>query len=487
MSYAHADNDANFQFVDRFHEGFEKFLMPWLKRDFSDVDWDGAFLDSRQLAANGSLRAELENALRQSFALALFVGKEYASRDWCANELRLFVELSSYRKQALADRVWIFELETLDDEALERLKERLGAVGLTLDQIRVGLRDYGTDDQLPMLIENNRVTREGNKFFEILKKTFKKRVEGARVKGDRLIGGRPVGGLSRRVLIGREAGDVDKDLDALAEAVSSQGVQVNRIEWRDLAAGNPEKLLELFVRADLVVIAVAVRRGDASAPMSEFARLQLQVASDTKARTLVWLHGDETPPDLARLPRSEAARGTVDQVARRVATTLVGPSGCRVTVLVEDRADDPTAWPQLRSELVRLWPVLRPADLAQCDLDALGLAIDALAGATLDCGDGVIVFLERDAKAMKSKLSAVQKAFLGDALVLQTAFPGLIAHEQGVVPQDPIIEWPRARFVRSNSAVTLNEADLDNLRRWFNSVERVRTSRVDRLPSRADA
>jgi hypothetical protein len=126
FSYAHDDDSYHDGWVHDFHEELEKKYGELLRKKISDYPIlrkvserePKFFIDNNGLPANGELTHELEDAIKNSEFLFVFVGTKYLDSDWCGKEINSFFKsLSNQNKREIYERLFIIVLEA---EALQK-------------------------------------------------------------------------------------------------------------------------------------------------------------------------------------------------------------------------------------------------------------------------------------------------------------------------------------------------------------------------------
>ena len=111
LSYAHDDDVLHDDAVRSFQRYFKpRFEAEFRLRSLSEMDAE-LFMDTEGLPANGDLTSEIQNAIKRTAFLIIFVGRSYPNSTWCGKELEIFTEqFSGARKEAL-ERTFIIVLD----------------------------------------------------------------------------------------------------------------------------------------------------------------------------------------------------------------------------------------------------------------------------------------------------------------------------------------------------------------------------------------
>ena len=92
ISYAHADDELNNQWVSNFAIEFKKDLEAALAREknLGRAQLPGVYLSKYTGPVSGDLGSQLRQQVEKSFAMFIVVDENYASSDWCLRELQYF-------------------------------------------------------------------------------------------------------------------------------------------------------------------------------------------------------------------------------------------------------------------------------------------------------------------------------------------------------------------------------------------------------------
>ncbi|MDO9073714.1 MAG: TIR domain-containing protein [Rubrivivax sp.] len=104
ISYAHADDDAWFNWVTQFRTELERGLQAMLR----GVRLPRLHLSGENGPVAGALSEELRRRVEASFAMIIVVHDNFAQSDWCLKELAYFKSL--FGEQGLRERLYIVAL-----------------------------------------------------------------------------------------------------------------------------------------------------------------------------------------------------------------------------------------------------------------------------------------------------------------------------------------------------------------------------------------
>ncbi|MBC7780706.1 MAG: toll/interleukin-1 receptor domain-containing protein [Proteobacteria bacterium] len=106
ISYAHADDPANFSWVTYFRNELQKKLQGDLAR--APGGGKPSHLSQENGPIRGGLSSELRNRIQQSFALIVVAGDNYLGSEWCVEELEFFK--SHFGADGMQRRLYILAL-----------------------------------------------------------------------------------------------------------------------------------------------------------------------------------------------------------------------------------------------------------------------------------------------------------------------------------------------------------------------------------------
>jgi hypothetical protein len=150
FSSCSADEVATGNYISKFHKHFSTIISDKLAQEGLDVSVP--IMDTIDLPISGNIDRLLDEYVKKSFALFIFVGKGYLKSNYCFDELKYFSNLLNHARDELQERVWIFELEPFTPELRTSFQTNLSkakAVDLTLN-VRRSLYDPRTKELIPL-------------------------------------------------------------------------------------------------------------------------------------------------------------------------------------------------------------------------------------------------------------------------------------------------------------------------------------------------
>ncbi len=108
ISYAHADDNANFRWISHFKKELQNKLNGELARIAGGPK--PAHLSQENGPINGGLEDQLRARIEQSFALIVVAGNNYSGSEWCVEELEFFKR--HFGDMGLQKRLYILALRS---------------------------------------------------------------------------------------------------------------------------------------------------------------------------------------------------------------------------------------------------------------------------------------------------------------------------------------------------------------------------------------
>jgi hypothetical protein len=171
FSYAHVDNMAHSDFIERFHEMLTQKITARLEMKFPRVNRNpDLFIDHEGLPANGPVNATLEMHVKQSEFLFIFVGLGYLNSDYCQSERTWFRQAFAENAETARERTFLIFLTA---EALERVSAKDAPDDLRQMRNSIFWKDFSKprspDRPMdPMLTTRDNQLEDNPKFTEIL-------------------------------------------------------------------------------------------------------------------------------------------------------------------------------------------------------------------------------------------------------------------------------------------------------------------------------
>jgi hypothetical protein len=493
FSYSRADDKRYGGYVRKFHEHFSQVLEGEL--NVKGQRFNPLFMDTLDLERVGELKALLKTNVVKSFGLFIFVGEGYLKSEWCLEELKAFSRHHGAAQDVLNERVWILDLQELNDELNVEFRKRLEEADATAlyTQVRSALYDSYSKQRIQLTDPEGDLTSKGIAIMHGLAETFAKRY----IAACRELPPPPPKPVVD-VLFGLSTPDLTPICDELERVLHRRNRSVVRLPQADLSDLSDEELAERFTTARQIVLPVSAAKVLGRAlPGGHVSRQLTATQGLAPERVLLW----KRPAASAPVPDAEAEKDdrhrvwvdralqpalplSVEDAAAEIERRLVAgrPAGQEgLTVLIERMEPDNGEWELVGEEIDWLWATLSPEELRMQRPTVKGVYIrNLLRNAEPIDGHAVIVFMEPEQGQVEAKCEAVRKNIQRWKERASTIYPGLIASlEPPALDPPTIASFPFARFrqpadpAQSPPRFSLDDRSRQTLARCFRRMAKL--------------
>lgn len=512
ISYAHADDEAWFDWVTQFRNELERGLRALLR----GVTLPRMHLSEQNGPVAGTLSDELQARVAASFAMIIVVHDNYAQSEWCLRELEYFKTLfgdEGFRQRLYIvamsesamlsvsggsawkrivpgeDQLWIPFFDPADHN---RPLDIYKGPGFVSPEFRVPFERLRADlvAKLKASAQDTVLRPPVAALQELAPPAEPDRASAAAPKS-------PSGAAQVRVLLGFVPAPAAAAASAAAQKLTERGLQA-RLLSQDAVFND---FVDLDEATDLVLAF------DDSAPMlasmSPGAHLQLQrdawLKKGKSAEHVHWL-------DLrAATPASDAANGSA-AVARTLGAAPVDLAGLLqrldphvpaaataaaplpVRIYIESNRNERTLWEPLGEQIRQKWDLVcaerAPGRVPALHLRTRGLPVDQIDGyPNLDDADGVVLLWGRKTSdALVAQINKVENKLAPG----RDAAPGIVAYlmpPQASTEPIPAWGWQVLRFDASDEQrIDVVAAERDELTRFLHKVFERRLARERGAP-----
>jgi hypothetical protein len=501
FSYSRADESAWGDWCKDFHTVFSKAIAGELRN--RGLEPARPFFDIENLQGKTqSVEANLREGVDASFALFIFLGPGYVNSEWCCRELAYFSQLHRGAQDMLLQRVWIFELATLDSSMRAQFRQRLATADASVleSQLRSVFLDPGTNRR-PVLIREDMSINQGP--YQSTVEPIVKELVG-RIPQDTQP--RPSAPSTVDVLIGLATPDLQEACAKLEEALVAAKRSVVRVTRDDLDNLSDVELVAKFGSARVVVVPVSAAKvlmqrvpgGHLAPQLDSLAGIdagRIVVWRPSEAPALADAEAEADPkhlPTLADLLRRAGEASLATEVATRIERLLAGKQalsdGSEVVILVEEReVGDGATKDDVVLDLSNNWAELSPEGLRDTQCSFLSLNVATLGKNPRPVvGDAVIVFPDPDEDMMQSKCSLITRNMENWRKTRIPVRPGLIVETDRDEAEFVVSYWPKARFSQRTQGEPpkpqgFGDESKGNLRRFFNQIAQLKAAEAKKV------
>lgn len=468
ISYAHADDQAWFNWVTQFRDELARSLPALLR----GVPLPPFHLSGENGPVAGRLSDELKERVAESFAMVIVVHDNYAQSTWCLHELEYFKSL--FGDEGFRERLYIVAmsetamLQVANSPAWKRLLP-------TEDQLWMPFFDH-LDKTRPVDIYlgpglvapafRSPFERLRAEFAASLKKSWQAPAPGpAPVAAPVLVPSPAVPAPAQGgVLVGLVPPATAPAATATVQALAAQGLAVRAIGFDALATDFAD-----FATAEHLVL-----------PFDDAPLMMTSVlpGGHLELQRQAWLKKGRPADQVHELDLRRGSAGLAALLAvlkpAPAPAPAVAPQGVRI--YIESNRHEPTLWEPLGDQIRRKWDevcaALAPARVPPLTLRAHGLPVDEIDRfPTLDDADGVVLLWGRKTSdALVAQINKIERKTSPG----RDAAPGIVAYlmppQQSEEPV-PAWGWQVLRFNASDEEqIDVVDDERDQLKRFLKKV-----------------
>jgi hypothetical protein len=468
ISYANGDNDGYYGWISKFADQLRA-VLPSRARVKGGIP--PPFFGSETPIASGRLSDQLKATVAESFAMIIVVHENYASSEWCLQELAYFQEL--FGESGRRERLYIV---AMSENAIRNVQASANWKRLVPNDDQVWMRFYelaDPDTPVPIyqrLDDGRGIPSEAfQDRFETLIRDLSAKIARSANASPRLEALRPGPSETRAeaprpapsdgrpgakmpgVLLGVTTPELAEAVASLRTSLLSVGVHVDALGRDALLGEFPE-----FEHADL--LALPFSQAQPLVPFAPGGHLALQrdawLRLGKPADSLVWV-------DMRGVAVPQAARAGHAEFIADVAAQAVEPAGlltrllgekpvpvsddddaAAVRIYIESNRNERLLWKPLGEQIKRKWDKLVAGKKIKPPLYVRprGLPIDEIERhPPLDDADGVVLLWGK--KEPRSLLSQIDK--VEDRLSGRDLAPCIVAYLMPPQPDPkaPIVAW----------------------------------------------
>ncbi len=488
ISYAHADDQAWFNWVTQFRNELERGLSAMLR----GVRLPRFHLSGENGPVAGQLSGELMERVAASFAMVIVVHDNYAQSDWCLKELAYFKSL--FGEEGFRERLYIV---AMSENAMLQVSGSPAWQALLPSDDQLWMPFFDPADKarpLDIYMGPGLVAPAFRMPFERLRSDFAAKLRQSATAPpappapcapppEPVLPAARVPAAGGKVLLGFVPPASSAAATAAAAALAQRGLAARLLtqdvvfsDFADLADADhlvlpfddtPPMMTTLAAGGHLELQRDAwLKKGK---PPDRLHWLDLRTAPPPPA---TWVGGAAFVARLGATPLSLPALAERLQPAAAVAT----PAAQGVRIYIESNRHERTLWEPLGEQIRRKWDEvcrsLAPTRVPPLSLRTRGLPVDQIDSfPSLDDADGVVLLWGRKTSdALVAQINKVENKMTPG----RDAAPGIVAYL--MPPQEasepvPAWGWQVLRFnAASEDAIDVVEDERDELRRFLKKV-----------------
>ncbi len=455
ISYAHADDELNNEWVSNFAIELKKDLEAALSREknLGRAQLPGVYLSKYTGPVSGNLGPQLREQVEKSFAMFIVVDENYASSDWCLRELQYFNE--RFGGEGLDARLAILALRKppIDAVTAKPAWKTIFAARNPVWKDFVNPLDLNQGPIAVLRDDGRGLTSAFNERYEALRRDLLDKI-----RADLIVP--PVVKPPSRWLIGACRPELQATAKQLADRLGEAEPLTGLVEDAALQSG---KLLQARLQVAQVLI-LPFNSGQPLFDAIDGGHIALQVAAWRKLNKpddgLLLLDLSDIAATEAAEPQHQQyladctlARLSPARLIAKLVPSVVGEKPgdkgrptLPVRVFIESNRTEPGEWRKLGEQIQSRWDKLllaHPVE-ARLSLRTSGFDIDALDDFSFNEADGLVMLWgQKDRRSLVSQITAIDDQLIDPA-------PAIVARLTPPQPASaqrlPACKWDVLRF-----------------------------------------